>query len=51
MYPSAVLRYKPHRSMYIHIRLAIRFSRALHMSIFEQPEKMKKHKKVVMPSR
>jgi hypothetical protein len=34
---SAALRYKPHRSTYFHIRLALRFLRALHLSIFEQP--------------
>ena len=34
---SAVLRCKPHRSMYIYTRLAIRFLRVLHLNIFEQP--------------
>jgi hypothetical protein len=34
---SAALRYKPHRSTYFDIRLALRFLRALHLSIFEQP--------------
>jgi hypothetical protein len=34
---SAVLRCKPHRSTYIYTRLAIRFLRALHLNIFEQP--------------
>ena len=36
--PSAALRCKPHRSTYVIIRLAIRFLRALHLSIFEQPQ-------------
>jgi hypothetical protein len=36
---SAALRYKPHRSTYFRIRLALRFLRALHLSIFEQPAK------------
>jgi hypothetical protein len=34
---SAVLRCKPHRSTYLYIRLAVRFLRALHLNIFEQP--------------
>jgi hypothetical protein len=37
MRPYAVLRCKPHRSTYIHIRLAIRFLRTLPLGIFEQP--------------
>src|SRR4030042_312908 len=36
---SAALRCKPHRSTYFNIRLALRFLRALHLSIFEQPAK------------
>ena len=36
---SAALRCKPNRSTYIYIRLAIRFLRALHLNIFEQPQK------------
>jgi hypothetical protein len=35
---SAVLRCKPYRSTYIHIRLAGQFLRALHLNIFEQPK-------------
>jgi hypothetical protein len=31
------LRCKPHRSTYINIRLTVRFLRALHLNIFEQP--------------
>jgi hypothetical protein len=31
------LRCKPHRSTYVNIRLAVRFLRALHLNIFEQP--------------
>jgi hypothetical protein len=34
---SAALRCKPYRSTYFYIRLALRFLRALHLSIFEQP--------------
>jgi hypothetical protein len=34
---SALLRCKPHRSTYVYIRLAVRFLRASHLSIFEQP--------------
>jgi hypothetical protein len=30
---------KPHRSTYFDIRLALRFLRALHLTIFEQPAK------------
>jgi hypothetical protein len=40
---SAVLRCKPHRSTYVYIRLAMRFLRALHLSIFEQPPAACKH--------
>jgi len=36
---SAVLRCKPYRSTYVNIRLAVRFLRALHLNIFEQPQK------------
>jgi hypothetical protein len=36
---SAVLRGKPYRSTYFTIRLALRFLRSLHISIFEQPVK------------
>jgi len=39
--PSAALRCKPLRSTYIHIRLAARFLRALHLNVFEQPQNMK----------
>jgi len=34
---SALLRCKQHRSMYTRIRLTVRFLRALHLNIFEQP--------------
>jgi len=34
---SAALRRNPHRSTYFNIRLALRFLRALHLTIFEQP--------------
>jgi hypothetical protein len=37
---SAMLRCKPYRSTYVYIRLAIRFLRALHLHIFEQPQNM-----------
>ncbi len=37
---SAVLRCKSHRSTYVCIRLAVRFLRVLHLSIFEQPLKL-----------
>jgi hypothetical protein len=34
---SAALRCEPHRSTYFYIRLTLRFLRALHLTIFEQP--------------
>jgi hypothetical protein len=37
---SAALLYKPKRSTYFYIRLALRFLSALHISIFEQPPKV-----------
>jgi hypothetical protein len=38
-----VLRYKPYRSTYENIRLAVQFLRALHLSIFEQPPNIVKY--------
>jgi hypothetical protein len=38
MRSSAVLRCKPRRSTYFYIRFAVRFLRALHLNIFEQPQ-------------
>jgi hypothetical protein len=38
---STALRCKPNRSTYIYICLAIRFLRALYLSIFEQPPKQR----------
>jgi hypothetical protein len=38
---STALRCKPNRSTYIYTRLAIRFLRALYLSIFEQPPKQR----------